>query len=213
MEIIWYGQSCFKIKGKSATVITDPFDSDASGLKLPKDLTADLVLSSHSHSDHNNTQAVLGDPLVVAGPGEYEVKGVSVIGVSTFHDNQNGSERGSNTVYNIMIDGVNIVHLGDLGHQLSEDQVEGIDQTDILLVPVGGVYTVGTEDISKVISQLEPRVIIPMHYKIEGLKYELGDVNPFLQQMGAEGVESVPKLSITKDKLPDETQVVVLSKS
>src|SRR5687768_12164215 len=135
MDIIWHGHSCFKIKGKSAAVLTDPFDPEATGLKLPKDLTADLVLSSHPHQDHNNTSVVPGNPLVLTGPGEYEVKGVSVMGVQTYHDGSNGSERGKNTVFNLMIDGVNVVHLGDLGHQLTEEQLGEIGPCDILMIP------------------------------------------------------------------------------
>ena len=213
MDIIWHGHSCFKIKGKAATVLTDPFDPEATGLKLPKDLTADLVLSSHSHQDHNNVSVVPGDPLVLTGPGEYEVKGISVVGVQTYHDGVSGAERGKNTVFNLIVDGVHIVHLGDLGHQLTEEQLGEIGPCDILMIPVGGVYTIDAEEAAKVVAQLEPRVIIPMHYKVEGLKYELGEVELFLKQMGSEPQALVPKLSITKDKLPDETQVIVLSKS
>lgn len=213
MEITWYGQSCFKLKGKTASVITDPFNPDELGLKLPKDLTSELVLSSHTHADHNNIRAILGNPVVITGPGEYEVKGISVHGVGTFHDNSGGSERGINTVFNILIDGINIVHAGDLGHLLSEEQVAEIGECDILLVPVGGNYTIDKEDAAKVVAQLEPRLVIPMHYKIEGSQAEIEGCEGFLKEMGAENVAPVPKLSITKDKLPEETQVALLSKS
>lgn len=216
MEITWYGQSCFKIKGKSATVITDPFDPGFSGLKLPKDFASDLVLVSHQHQDHNNWQAVLAanpEVIVAEGPGEYEVKGASVIGTNSFHDDASGAERGTNTIYHILIDGINIVHLGDLGHLLSEEQVEEINQVDILMIPVGGVFSIDAEVAGKVIAQLEPRIIIPMHFKIDGLKFDLNPLEPFLKEMGAEGVEALPKLVVTKDKLPEETQVTVLSKN
>lgn len=213
MDIIWYGQSCFKIKGKSAGVVIDPFDPLSTGLKLPKDLEAKVVLSTHQHPDHNNTGVVFGNPVVVSGPGEYEISGVSIEGVSTFHDNSQGTERGINTIYHILLDGVDIVHLGDLGHVLTEEQVSGIDSTDILMIPVGGVYTIDSEEAAKVVAQLEPKIVIPMHYRIEGLKYELVGLEPFLKEMGAENVEPQPKLSITKDKLSEETTVVVLGKS
>ncbi len=213
MEISWFGQSCFKIKGKSAGVVVDPFDPEILGLKLPKDLTADLVLSTHTHTDHNNTGAVLGNPVVITGPGEYEVKGVSVHGVGSFHDNSQGSERGINTVFNILIDGINVVHAGDLGHLLSEEQVSEIGACDILLLPVGGNYTIDGEGAAKVVAQLEPRIIIPMHYKSEGSKADISGAEGFLKAMGAENVTPVPKLVVTRDKLPEETQVIVLSKS
>lgn len=217
MDIYWYGQACFKLKGKNAQVVIDPFDFEFTGLKLPKDLTADVVLSTHSHQDHNNTKAVTsetGKPMVFNTLGEYEVSGVAITGISSFHDDSNGSERGKNTIFHLMFDGLNIVHLGDLGQsKLTEDQISQIGQTDILLIPVGGVYTINCKQATSIISQLEPKIIIPMHFKIEGLKFELEGVEKFLKEMGAENVVPIPKLSITKEKLPEEPQVVVLSKS
>ncbi|MDD2823366.1 MAG: MBL fold metallo-hydrolase [Candidatus Daviesbacteria bacterium] len=213
MDIHWLGHSCFKIKGKSATVIIDPFDPEFTGLKLSKDLAADVALSTHEHKDHNYTEAVTGDPLLVSGPGEYEKAGVTIVGIRTFHDNVKGSERGINTIYHIFMDGINIIHLGDLGHVLTEEQLSLIDQSDIVMIPVGGGPTIEGEDAVKVIAQLEPKIVIPMHYKEPGLKFDLGDVEPFLKEMAAENIEPQSKLSITKDKLPDTTTVVVLAKS
>lgn len=213
MDIYWYGQACFKIKGKTITVVIDPFDPDFTGLKLPKDLEAQIGLVTHSHQDHNNIQAVIGNPLVITGPGEYEKSGVTVTGIAAFHDNVKGAERGINTIYNVSMDGINIVHLGDLGHVLTEEQTSQIDNVDILMIPVGERYTLDIEAAGKVVAELEPKIVIPMHYKIPGLKIELLGVEPFLKEMGAENVQPVPKLSITKDKLPDETTVVLLAKS
>lgn len=213
MDISWFGQSCFKIKGKNATVVIDPYDPEFTGLKFPKDVEAQIVLSTHGHNDHNNVSEIKGDPLVIIGPGEYEKAGVSIEGVSTFHDDSQGTSRGVNTLYHILIDGIDIVHLGDLGHLLSEEQIGQIDNTDILMIPVGSVYTIDGEAAAKVVPQLEPRIVIPMHYKIPELKIELESVEPFLKEMGAEGVEPIPKLSITRDKLPEETAVVLLNKS
>lgn len=213
MDIYWGGQALFKIKGKTVTVVIDPFDPEI-GLKLPKDLSADAVLVTHSHHDHNNAAAVSGNPLVFDGPGEYEVKGAIMTGINSFHDSENGSQRGLNTIYQLIIDDLNIVHLGDLGqHELTETQVAQIDNADILLIPVGGVYTISGKEASQIVSQLEPKIIIPMHYKVAGLKFELEGVENFLKEMGAENVAPQPKLSVTKDKLPEEPQVVVLSKS
>lgn len=218
MDIIWFGQACFKLKGKNATVVIDPYDSDFTGLKLPKDLQADVVLSTHTHKDHNNTSAVTTTsgtkPMVFDKPGEYEVSGVAVTGINSFHDNSQGSQRGLNTIFHILFDNLDIVHLGDLGQaKLSEEQIAQIGQTDILLIPIGSIYTIDAKAASDIVSQLEPKIIIPMHYKIDGLKFELEGVDGFLKEMGAEGVVSVPKLSISKEKLPEEPQVVVLSKS
>lgn len=213
MDIYFYGQACFRIKGKNASVLIDPYKEEFTGLKLPKDLSASLAISTHNHDDHNNLAQVTDAVLKITGPGEYEVNGVSVVGVSTFHDKEDGAQRGRNTVYNITVDGLNIVHLGDLGHTLSEEQIEEIGATDILLVPVGGVYTIDSKGASDVVSQLEPKIVIPMHYKLAGLKFELDPIENFLKEMGFESAEPQSKLSITKDKLPEELQVIVLNKS
>ncbi len=218
MDIYWYGQACFKIKGKTASVIIDPFNPDFTGLKLGKEVSGDVVLVSHGHEDHNNADSILtpsGEkPMVFSDPGEYEVGGVVISGISSFHDDSEGSERGKNIIFHMMFDGLDIVHLGDLGQsKLTEEQVAEIGETDILLIPVGGTYTIDSKAASDIVSQLEPKIIVPMHYKTEGLKFELAGVENFLKEMGAEGVIPQTKLSITKDKLPEEPQVVVLSKS
>lgn len=214
MEIIWYGQAFFKLKGKSASVVIDPFDAEFTGLKCPKDLEADIVLKTHDHKDHNNVGAVSGNPQIFEGPGEYEVKGVVVSGISSFHDNFEGKERGLNTIFNVIIDGLRVVHLGDLGESsLSEEQVDEIDVTDILLIPVGSIYTIDAKVAANIVSQLEPKIIIPMHYGIPDLKFPLDPVDKFLKEMGAENTVPILKLSITKEKLPEEPQVILLSQS
>ncbi len=213
MDITWFGQSCIRIKGKTTSIIIDPFDPEMVGLKLPKDFSAPLVLTTHDHGDHNNTKAVADSQLIINGPGEYEFSGVTVTGTRTHHDDQQGDERGNNTVYNIMIDGINIVHTGDLGHLLTEDQMDQIGSADILMLPVGGVYTINAKVASQVVAQLEPRMVVPMHYKIDGLKVELEPLDGFLKEMGVENAEAQAKLTISKDKLPEETVVVVLNKA
>lgn len=214
MDIYWYGQACFKLKGKNASVIIDPYDPDFTGLKLPKEFEADIILKTHDHKDHNNVRAVSGNPLIFGGPGEYESKGVVITGTSSFHDNLDGKERGLNTIYSITIEGLNVAHLGDLGQDtLTEEQIQAIN-VDILLIPVGSVYTIDAKGATNIISQLEPKIIIPMHFGgIEGLKFPLDGVDKFLKEMGAEGINPIPKLSVTKDNLPEEPQVVVLSKT
>jgi L-ascorbate metabolism protein UlaG (beta-lactamase superfamily) len=214
MDIYWYGQACFKIKGKTSSVITDPYNPEFVGLKLPKDTEADLVSVSHDHGDHNNSEAVTGGPILLQGPGEYEVKSVAVVGIQSYHDAQKGAERGKNTIYNFQMDGLNIVHLGDFGQEaLSQEQIGEIGQTDILFIPVGGVYTIDSKTATEIVAQLEPRIIIPMHYKIDGLKFELEPVDNFLKAMGTESPDPIMKFTITKDKLPDEPKVVVMLKS
>lgn len=216
MDIYWGGQALFRLKGKNATVVIDPYDPEFTGLKLPKELSADVVLSSHEHGDHNNTGVVKNatgeNPPVFKEPGEYEVAGVVITGISSFHDDANGSERGKNTIFNIMIDGLNILHLGDLGQsKLTEEQLTQIGDVDILLVPVGSIFTIDGKAAAGIVSQLEPKIIIPIHYKTPGLKFELEGVEGFLKEMGAENIVSQPKLSISKEKLPEEPMVVLLS--
>jgi L-ascorbate metabolism protein UlaG (beta-lactamase superfamily) len=214
MDIYWGGQSLFRIKGKNATLVIDPFDPETVGLKLPKDLASDIVLKTHDHPDHNNIKAIPGEPILVSGPGEYDIKGVAITGVYAPHDDKNGAERGKNTAYNLNMEGLNIVHLGDLGVPLTEEQVQEIGACDILMIPVGGVYTIDAKTATEVVSQLEPRIILPMHYGgLPGFKIPLEPVENFLKEMGVESVEPQPKLTITKDKLPDEPQVVILNKT
>lgn len=214
MDIMFLGHASFVLRGKTATVVTDPYDPVMVGFKFPK-VRAGIVTVSHAHADHNKVENVDGDPKVVSGPGEYEIGGVSIFGVPTYHDKKQGEERGSNTVYAMNIDGVRVCHLGDLGHKLAEEQVGEIGAVDVLLIPVGGVYTIDAGEASEVVSQLEPRVVIPMHYNTPGLSpktfSELSGVDEFLKEMGLEPVRDV-KYSVAPDKLPEELQVVVLER-
>lgn len=213
MEIQFIGHSCFRIRGKKATLVTDPFQPDL-GLKLPA-LSAEIVTVSHDHADHNNSHAVKGTskrekPFVVKGPGEYEIAGVSIFGTSSFHDAQQGSKRGKNTIYLISMDNLKLVHLGDLGHCLDDQQLEAVDGADILFIPVGGTFTLDAEAAVEVVAQIEPAVIVPMHYQLPGVKLDLQPVSEFLKALGEDDIKAVPKLVITQEKLPEERKVVVL---
>lgn len=219
MEVSFIGHSCFKIKGKNATIVFDPYSPEKVGFKLPK-LEADVVCVSHSHEDHNNISGVKGveegkTPFVVLGPGEYDVKGIHVRGIKTFHDDKEGKERGINTLYYCEIDGFFVLHLGDLGHELSKEILEEFDRVDVLLIPVGGVYTIDAEKAVDIISEIEPSYVIPMHYqteKLTGVSQKLDTVDKFISEWGSDTVKKETKLKITsKGDLPEETQVVILS--
>lgn len=210
MEILPLGHASFKLRGKNATVVTDPYDEKEMGIKYPKHTEADIVTISHNHFDHNAKHLIGGTPFIVEGAGEYEIKGVSVIGVGSFHDDKNGEERGKNTMYRIEIDGIRLLHLGDLGHVLSSAQVDVVDGVDVLFIPVGGVYTIDAEKAAQVISDIEPRIVIPMHYGTDTYNKNLSPVSVFLKQLGKESVTPLAKLTISRDKLPAEMQVVVL---
>lgn len=187
MDITWHGHACFSVKGKHATVVTDPFGGV--GLKEPKP-AADVVLQSHGHDDHNNLKIVKGDPYVIDLPGEYESRGVMVEGVPTYHDTTEGADRGRNIVFAFSLDGMHVVHCGDLGHILSDEAVEQIGDVDILMIPVGGHYTIDAKGAVEVVKQLQPRVTIPMHYDVPGLKLpkKLATVDDFLKEAGAKTV-------------------------
>ncbi|MFA4835669.1 MAG: MBL fold metallo-hydrolase [Dehalococcoidia bacterium] len=208
MEITWLGHSCFRIKGKEAVIVTDPFDK-TSGYNLGK-ITADIVTISHDHPQHSFASGVGGDPKVLSGPGEYEIAGVFIYGTRTFHDNTKGQARGKNVIYLMEIDDVKVCHLGDLGHALSAAQVEEISDTDVLMVPVGGVSTIDAAGAAEIINALQPKIVIPMHYKTAAVTMELDPLDKFLKEMGRKEVAPLPKLSVNKSALPIDTQIVVL---
>ncbi|MFA6322552.1 MAG: MBL fold metallo-hydrolase [Candidatus Buchananbacteria bacterium] len=215
MNIYWYGQSFFKIEGDKSVLVIDPFDNSF-GLKLPR-LSADVVTVSHDHSDHNNVDSIKGigddDPFVITSPGEYEVKGIFIQGMAAFHDDKEGSEQGENIIYRYDIDGISLAHLGDLGHSLTDHQLEKLEGVDILFIPVGGGSTIDAKKATEVISQLEPRIVIPMHYSLPGLKTKtkLDDLNAFCKEIGVCPKEKINKYKITKKDLPqDNLQIIVL---
>lgn len=214
MDITYLGHSSFKIKTKTATIVTDPYSSEMVGFKFPK-TEADVVTISHGHSDHNCLEAISGSPLVIDIPGEYETKGIYIFGFSAAHDNKAGEERGQNNIYVIESEGLRIAHLGDLGAAPSGKIMEEISGVDVLMIPVGGVATIGPKEASDLVVKIEPLIVIPMHYKAEGIGETFKDFAPvadFLSEMGADKVEVLDKLSISKDKLPEETKVVVLER-
>ncbi|MBZ9569902.1 MBL fold metallo-hydrolase [Patescibacteria group bacterium] len=215
MQIIWYGQSFFRIltpKGKNSQVdlVIDPFDEKI-GLEVPS-LETDILLITHHHHDHDNVKAIKGKPFLISGPGEYEIKEVFIQGIPAFHDNVGGKERGLNTIYTIETEEIRLCHLGDLGQkELTSGQLEEIGDIDILMIPVGGVYTISAKGASKIISQLEPKIVIPMHYFIPKLKIKLEGLNKFLKTMGVKTPEILKKFLIKKKNLPaNGTKIIIL---
>lgn len=220
MHIQWFGQSFFKIIAKNSlgqdiVIAIDPFNKDC-GLKIPNKFGADLTLVSHDHEDHNNLEIIKGteispETFIINGSGEYEVKGVMVYGVPSFHDDENGAKLGENTMYIIEIENIWLAHLGDLGQKkLNQQQLEHLEGVDILLIPVGGTYTLDSKAAREIISEIEPRMIIPMHYKIPGLKFNIDGVDKFVKEMGLKS-EETDKLKITKKDLPqDDTKLILL---
>lgn len=207
MDVTWLGHGCFRLRGRSATAVTDPYPPSL-GLKLPK-LEADLVTVSHGHENHSNVQGVARARLVDT-PGEYEVAGITVSGFPTFHDGAHGEERGRNTIFVIEVDEVRVCHLGDLGHRLDDDLLDAIGTIDVLLAPVGGGTSLDAAGAAEVVRQIEPRSVVPMHYALPGLKKPLEPVDRFLKEMGVTEAETVPKLSIQATTGETETTRVVV---
>ena len=240
MNIIWHGQSLFELITAPAKnsftrrsfasqnlagqikIVIDPF-SEEIGLKVPK-LEADIVLVSHSHHDHNNVKAVSGSPsqiseklgraspFLISGPGEYEIKNVFIQGIAAFHDDKKGEARGENTIYTIEAEDLKLCHLGDLGQkELSAEQLEKIAEVDILMIPIGGTYTISAKEALRIMSQIEPRITIPMHYALPKLKIKLDDLDKFLKSLGIKSIPAENKLSIKKkDISPEEAKIIVL---
>lgn len=208
MEITWLGQACFKIDDKETSIVIDPYDPKL-GLKLPKKLEANVLLITHEHYDHNFRQGVSGNPYTIDCPGEYEISGVTITGIPAFHDKKEGQERGKITIYTLEFEGLNICHLGDLGQDLTDEEIDKLGTVDILMIPVGGVYTINGEEAAKIVGEIEPKIVIPMHYKLPGLKEPLDSLDKFTQKTdGKIGEEE--RLKIKVANLPQETKVIVL---
>lgn len=216
MEITYLGHSSFKIKTKTASLITDPFDPKEVGLKY-SGVEGEIVTVSHDHKDHNAADKVSSVKKVLTGPGEYEIAGISVMGYRTYHDNKEGAEKGKNTVFVIEAEGLRLVHLGDIGHLLSDDLVDEIGDVDVLMIPVGGFYTIGPKEATEIISKIEPFFVMPMHYKTPDLSPALGDnmlpLEDFLKESGIT-TENLPKFSLKKEDILEDqsTKVIVLEK-
>lgn len=234
MFIKWYGQSCFQLtvsqgKGEKVNIVIDPFDKEI-GLKPPS-LKADIVLITHQHPDHNNLESVhpvksaeggasplakqfnrvKNNPFVIDSAGEYEIKGIFIEGIPAFHDEKQGKERGEITCWTIEAEEMRICHLGALGQkELTNEQLEHLGEVDILMVPVGGFSTIDGAAAQEIINQIEPRIILPMHYRIVGISAKLEPVDNFLKAMGQKAIEPLQKLVLKKKDLPEEETKIIL---
>jgi L-ascorbate metabolism protein UlaG (beta-lactamase superfamily) len=221
-DIQYLGHSCFRLRGRDRVVIADPYDRSV-GYDIGKP-TASIVTISHQHDDHNCVAAVRpqreDEIFLIEGPGEYEVGGVMIEGVRTYHDTKKGEELGNNTAYVIRLDDVVFCHLGDLGHELSAGQIDAIGNVDVLFIPVGGGETIDANKAAAVISQIEPRIVIPMHYadgdQSSLFGSELAPLEKFLQQMGAKEVVAEEKVTVTTANLPGddaETKLIIMKRT
>lgn len=211
VEITWLGHSCFRLRDRSATVVTDPYGKDI-GLNLVR-VRADIVTVSHEADDHDYVKGVKGDFQVLTGPGEYEVSSVFVMGLELRGDRKPKKDGVAprNTVFLFEFDDLTICHLGDLNIVPTQAQVEeALGEVDVLLIPVGGGETLNASQASEVVSLLEPRIVIPMHYQVPDCTLKLDSVNKFLKEMGLDKVPPQESLKVGRAGLPDETQVILL---
>lgn len=209
MKVKWLGHATFVITLDTGTkIITDPY-TPAEKLNYGEiKESADIVTVSHDHFDHSNVASVQGNPEVVRGTAE--IKGVKFNGIPTYHDEAQGEQRGSNTIFCFEVDGVKVCHLGDLGHQLTDKQVVEIGKVDILLVPVGGFYTIDATVASKVCDQLKPKVIIPMHFKTNKCAFPISGADEFLHEKKDISRLEASEVEFRAGELPANTKIIVL---
>ena len=205
MEISWYGMSCFRLKERGmATVVTDPYNGTV-GLP-PLSLSGDVVTISHEAEGHNHTAAVTGYEFALTGPGEYEIGGVFIIGISTAQD----AEAKPNVLYMFDYQGITIAHLGDMAKVPNQTQIEALEQVNVLLVPVGGGNSLNAAQAAELVSMLEPNIVIPMHYQIPELEVKLDGVERFLNEMGVTDPTEDTSLKVSSTSASEETEVVLL---
>ncbi len=206
MKIKWNGHASFTITASDGTVlVTDPYDPSGYGGVLTYDQgkdSADAVLVSHDHDDHNYVKGLPGSPQVIKGSDQ--VKNIQIKGVPTHHDESGGSERGDNVVFSFSVDGINICFMGDLGHQLSAEQVSALGPVDLLLIPVGGTFTVDSDGAVKVAEALSPSLIIPMHFKTAKCELPIAEIDGFLSKMANVKQLQQSEIELSTDKLPAE---------
>ena len=208
MTITWFGHSCFRIETKEAAILIDPFSKDI-GLRPPR-IKDDLVLVSHNHYDHNNIEGINPEGMLIDGPGEYEKKGIYVRGIFSYHDKVEGKERGVNTMYVIKAEDITVCHMGDFGQaSFEKNQLDDIGDVDILMIPVGGKYTIDYKEAVQIAGQIEPKIIMPMHYKVKDLKIDIDGPDKFVKELGLTP-EKVDKFKIAKKNLPVEEIKLIL---
>ena len=218
MEITWLGHSCFQLRGKNVVLVTDPFTPqegpEQGDLSKQGKINPAIITVSHKHPGQGYMQGFGGNARIVSGPGEYEISDVLITGVASYQDDKRGQVHGRNTIYIIHMDELVICHLGDIGHALYEEQLEEVADADVLLIPIGGDNNT-TAQAAEIISQVEPRIVIPMHYrpadKLIDAAQTPSPLDKFCREMGVEKVDPQPKLNVTKSSLPASMQVIVLA--
>lgn len=209
MKLKWHGHACFSIKSADRILLTDPFDESV-GYKIPK-LKPDIITESHQHFDHNAHKLIEGEYELITRPGEYKIHDFIINGYETFHDKESGALRGDNIIFDILSpEGFRIVHCGDLGHYPSPAIIEKLRGTGLLLLPVGGVYTISVREAVELVKEIAPSIVVPMHYKTPVLKFELETVNKFLGYFTNIKDASEIEIKYTEQLGRESPQVIVL---
>lgn len=216
MKIKYLGHSCFLLTESTGTaVVCDPY-GEGVGFKMPP-VSADAVTVSHHHYDHDNVSAVKGNPVVLDSEQGYELTGVQINAVSSFHDEHGGADRGQNVIFKFRMDGLDVCHLGDLGEECSPELIEAILPVNVLLIPVGGTYTIDAQMAREYVDRLMPDVVIPMHYRTKGCLLDIDKEDEFVSLMEEENVdieEVGEELELSREDLDGErTRVVIMSRS
>ena len=208
MKIKWFGHASFLIENeKGITIVTDPFD-ETLGYKLPR-VKANIVTVSHEHFDHNYVRGIKGRPVVFKGSVKRESHKMEFRGISTYHDSVFGAQRGQNTVFKINADGLKLCHLGDLGHILDAGKLNEIGNVDVLFIPVGGFYTINSDQANQIIKEIKPGIIIPMHYKTEAIKFSIDPIDIFTKGKKNVKILDSNEYFISKETLPSSSQIIV----
>lgn len=211
MKVKWLGHACFLITSEAGLkIITDPYPQGSGLSYAPIKEAADIVTMTHDHFDHNNVSALPGKPQVITGSGVKTIKGVEFRGINTYHDASLGKERGANTAFCFSVDGIKICHLGDLGHRLNQEQIDEIGRIDVLLVPIGGVFTIDAKLAETVVDDLKPKIAMPMHYKTSKCDWPLNTVEDFVADKKNVKKLNVSEIELKVDKLPESTEIIVL---
>jgi len=206
LQIRWHGHSCFEITN-NITLITDPHDGKSIGIPAPT-VTGDIILVSHDHYDHNSVKTVEKNGCrIVTDPRKKTIEDIEIRGVESFHDEAEGAKRGSNIMYKFKIDDITFCHLGDLGHDLDDESINNIGEVDVLFIPIGGTFTVDDKQAWDIIKKINPKIVVPMHYKIGGLSLPIAGIDAFLEQNPYKVLPVGNEIEIDKEELPDEPEV------
>lgn len=213
MKVKWLGHSAFIITSEEGTkILTDPYQPGMFGVDYGKiEEAADIVVVSHEHPDHNYVKGVPGSPQVIRGVGAHQAKGIGFTGIASYHDDSGGSQRGPNNIFCFTVNGVRLCHLGDLGHTLSDQQLAEIGEVDVLLAPMAGNFTLDAAGAHRVIDQVKPRVVIPMHYQTDKCPtFPVCDVEPFLAGKTNVKRMDASEAEFKRGQFPSATEIVVL---